>query len=185
MVMNMTATHSRAAARTSVLALLALLASASLVPAQGNRAPDLPPGCEALQVPAGNVVSVHAYAEGFQTYWWDATRGAWLFTGPVAVLYADAGHNAVIGVHSSGPTWVSNSGSGIVGRVLAGNLVEPTAIPWLLIQTVSTRGPGPFAPTTFVQRVNTAGGLAPSRPGTANEVVWVPYTAEYYFYRAL
>lgn len=33
--------------------------------------------------------------------------------------------------------------------------------------------------------VNTYGGLAPARAGLPNEVVWVPYRAEYYFYRAL
>ena len=38
---------------------------------------------------------------------------------------------------------------------------------------------------TYIQRVNTAGGLPPTDPGPfigAEEEV--PYTAEYYFYRA-
>jgi hypothetical protein len=38
---------------------------------------------------------------------------------------------------------------------------------------------------TYIQRVNTSGGLPPSDPGPfigAEEEV--PYTAEYYFYRA-
>ncbi len=167
-----------------MVAALALLASASILPAQAPRTPGLPPGCEALAVPAGNVVSLHAYARGFQTYWWDAANGSWLFTGPVALLYADPEAHATIGFHSSGPTWVSTSGSGVVGRFVAASTVDPTAIPWLLLQTVTTRGPGPLEPTTFIQRVNTTGGLMPARTGTANEVVWVPYTAEYYFYRS-
>ena len=38
---------------------------------------------------------------------------------------------------------------------------------------------------TFIQRVNTTGGLAPSVPGLLDgETKEIPYTAEYYFYRA-
>jgi hypothetical protein len=38
---------------------------------------------------------------------------------------------------------------------------------------------------TYVQRVNTTGGLRPAAPGSSiGAVVEVPYTAEYYFYRA-
>jgi hypothetical protein len=38
---------------------------------------------------------------------------------------------------------------------------------------------------TFIQRVNTVGGKAPSHSGdSVGEVVRVPYTAEYFFYRA-
>lgn len=182
--MNTTPSPSRASSGSKLLATLALLASASLAPAQGLEAPTLPAGAEALQVPAGNVVAAHVYAQGFQTYWWDAAHGAWLFTGPVAMLYADPQFHAAVGYHSSGPTWVSNSGSGVVGQVIAGSSVDPTAIPWLLIRAVSTRGPGLFAPTTYVQRVNTEGGRAPNFVGQPNQVVWVPYTAEYFFYRA-
>jgi hypothetical protein len=50
---------------------------------------------------------------------------------------------------------------------------------------VSSEGPGIFDGVIFIQRVNTAGGLPPSGPGPfvgAEEEV--PYTAEYYFYRA-
>ena len=38
---------------------------------------------------------------------------------------------------------------------------------------------------TFIQRVNTTGGIAPAAPGTTvGEEARVPYTAEYFFYRA-
>ena len=38
---------------------------------------------------------------------------------------------------------------------------------------------------TYIQRVNTVGGLAPAEPGDfVGQEVEVPYTAEYYFYRA-
>ncbi|MGH6631491.1 MAG: DUF3455 domain-containing protein, partial [Burkholderiales bacterium] len=38
---------------------------------------------------------------------------------------------------------------------------DPTAIPWLLLQTVTTDGSGPFSSVTYIQRVNTKGGLVP------------------------
>lgn len=48
-----------------------------------------------------------------------------------------------------------------------------------------TEGPGIFHRVTFIQRVNTVGGNAPADPGNVpGEVARVPYTTEYYFYRA-
>jgi hypothetical protein len=48
----------------------------------------------------------------------------------------------------------------------------------------STEGPGIFANTTYIQRVNTSGGKAPSEAGVfVGQVARVPYTADYYFYR--
>jgi hypothetical protein len=38
---------------------------------------------------------------------------------------------------------------------------------------------------TYIHRVATTGGLAPSMPGASiGAVAEIPYTAEYYFYRA-
>jgi hypothetical protein len=49
---------------------------------------------------------------------------------------------------------------------------------------VSTEGPGIFADTTFVQRVNTVAGKAPAAPGlVVGQVFKSPYMADYYFYR--
>jgi hypothetical protein len=104
---------------------------------------------------------------------------------PEAVLFADAGGHGVVGIHYGGPTWESNSGGTVVGTVLERCTPDPDAIPWLLLEAVSTEGPGIFARVTFIQRVNTVGGNAPTAAGDfVGEVVEVPYTAEYYFYRA-
>jgi hypothetical protein len=55
----------------------------------------------------------------------------------------------------------------------------------LLLKTVSIEGRGIFNKTTYIQRVNTVGGLPPTVYGsTIGEEKRVPYTAEYYFYRA-
>ena len=148
-----------------------------------NRAPEVP---AAIAVPEGNKVHFHTYAVGVQTYVWNGT--AWTFTGPEAVLL-DADGN-IVGIHYAyaGPTrpgWESNSGSLVVGAALA-NAPSPNAnsIPLLLVDVVSASGPGIFAGTSYIQRVNTVGGRAPSTDGTSiGEEARVPYTAEYYFYR--
>jgi len=147
-----------------------------------NRVPDLGE-CRDLQVPAGNKVAFHVYAEGVQIYRWNGT--SWVFEGPEAVLYADAGGHGAVGSHYAGPTWESVSGSKVVGTVLERCTPDPDAIDWLLLQARPDEGPGIFHRVTFIQRVNTVGGKAPTDPGDhVGEVARVPYTADYFFYRA-
>ena len=173
-----------------LIALVALLTvtgltstAAAAATAEDNRAPDLPsPLCDRVNAPAGSKVHSHAYATGVQVYRWDGL--SWVFVEPIADLFADADYNGKVGIHYRGPTWQSNSGSKVVATRLFGCTPDATAIPWLLLETVSTTGPGIFSPVTYVQRVNTTGGLAPAVPGLLiGQVVEVPYTAEYYFYR--
>ena len=174
------------------IALVILLAVAGValasVPAaragDNPHEPDLPsPLCDSLQVPQGNKVAFHAYALGVQIYRWNGT--SWAFVEPVATLFADANYHGKVGIHYAGPTWESNSGGKVVAARLAGCSPDPTAIPWLLLRAVSTDDPGIFGSVTYVQRLNTTGGLAPTAPGsTIGARVEVPYTAEYVFYRA-
>jgi len=162
-----------------ILGTLVLLSAA--VFAVGSE-PDLPPGCETIGVETGNKVSFRAYAIGVQRYRWNGT--AWVFVEPVARLFSDEGYRGETGIHYAGPTWESNSGSKVVAAREAGCNVDPTAIDWLLLKAVSTEGPGPFQPITYIQRVNTVGGRAPAAPGSAlGALIDIPYTAEYYFYR--
>jgi hypothetical protein len=149
--------------------------------ATDNRAPEVP---HQLSDPlVGQKVHFHANAIGVQIYRWTGT--AWSFVGPVAVLYDNDGK--VVGTHfatPNGPAWQSNSGSFFVGKRIDGVMVAPDAIPWLVLGQVSTGGHGVLNGTTFVQRVDTVGGLAPSTPGsTIGEQVEISYEAEYYFYR--
>jgi len=52
--------------------------------------------------------------------------------------------------------------SKVVGEILQHSAAPRTnSIPWLLVQARSTEGPGRFQRVTYVQRVNTKGGLAP------------------------
>jgi hypothetical protein len=140
------------------------------------------PLCDGVQVPAGNKVSFHVYARGVQIYRWDGT--AWVLVAPSATLFANADYTAQVGIHYAGPTWESNSGSLVRATRITGCTPDPTAIAWLRLQSVTTSGPGVFGSVTWIQRVNTQGGLAPASPGDSiGASVEVPYTAEYYFYR--
>ena len=176
-----------------VTALVLLLTIVGLAPVSlpvtrasaHDNSPDLPsPLCDSVQVPPGNRVSRHAYAQGVQIYRWNGTT--WAFVEPVATLFSDADYHEKIGTHYLGPTWESNSGSKVLAARVPGTGCTPdaTAIPWLLLQTVTTDGPGPFNSVTYIQRVNTKGGLVPTAPGSLiGTVADVPYIAEYYFYR--
>jgi hypothetical protein len=65
-------------------------------------------------------------------------------------------------------------------------VVDSDSIAWLLLAAVPTltNGPGIFAETSFIHRVNTAGGKAPAENGTfVGQVAEIPYTAHYFFYR--
>ena len=183
-------THSTRARRARPIALmlaavtglaLTLGAPSGASAREHGREPDLGP-CDSLRAPEGAKLAARTYAQGVQIYRWTGT--AWAFVGPSAVLTADSAGIGKVGIHYSGPTWQSASGGKVVGAV-AKRCPSPTgAIPWLLLSAQADDGPGLFQRTTFIQRLYTVGGNAPSTPGaTVGEVAEVPYTAEYYFYR--
>jgi hypothetical protein len=69
--------------------------------------------------------------------------------------------------------------------------VAPDAIPWVLLERAGVQN-GPddgdnLSKATFVQRLNTAGGVAPSIGCASSADVgrqeFVPYTADYFFYQ--
>jgi uncharacterized protein DUF3455 len=142
-----------------------------------------------IQVPEGNHLVYAAYAQGVQIYQVRASGSgyAWVFVAPDATLYADPAYNGVVGSHYPGPTWETLSGSKVVGKKIAGVTPDLTAVPWLLLQAVSSQGPGVLDSVTYIQRLNTVGGIAPSTGADAahlGDYARVPYTAEYYFYKA-
>jgi hypothetical protein len=155
----------------------ALQAQSSRVAAAG---PELG-SCTNLAAPAGSSYAFHAYAKGVQIYRWSGT--AWTPAGVSAELYADAAGNGQIGIHYTGPYWESLSGSRVKGTLVDRCPVGGNAIDWLSLAGTPDVGPGVYQHVTFIQRVNTTGGRAPATGGSLNEVIEVPYTAEYYFYR--
>ncbi len=147
----------------------------------------VPPVPPALAVPAGNKLAFHLDAIGVQIYGCQttATGFGWVFQAPEAKLLNRGGH--VVGKHYAGPTWESKDGSKVVGSKLAAFVSDPSAIPWLLLGAVSHEGTGRMEEVTFIQRLDTAGGLAPTTGCDVDHVgavARVDYAATYFFYEA-
>ena len=166
-----------------VIALAAALASLALVPAAASAATPVP---DRIQPPAGHTPFLTVHAIGVQVYACAATADGpkWQFTEPKAVLYGDRGQ--FLGTHYVGPTWELKDGSQVKGARVDGVTVDPKAIPWLLLKATPLTG-GTLAPTTYIQRLATRGGLEPAaatcHAGTVGKERWVPYTADYRFFK--
>ena len=144
--------------------------------------PDVP---AALAVPRGNRLAFLRDATGQQIYGCqaNATGYGWVLIAPDADLFKPNGRLA--GSHYAGPTWEALDGSTVVGARVAAYSADPSAIPWLLLSAVSHAGHGRMSKVSFIQRLETAGGLAPTTGCDADHVgaqVGVDYTATYYFY---
>jgi len=172
-----------------VFALIALL-TLSVTPAlafDNNNGPELPDQCSSIKVEEGNKLAFHAYAKGVQIYKWNLVTQQWDLVAPQAGLFAEDSYHGEIGTHYVGPKWESKSGSLVEARRVLGTgcTPDPTAIAWLLLKQIRTEGNGIFSKVTFIQRVNTVGGLPPSTQGEFDgQIKESAYTAEYYFYKA-
>ena len=154
--------------------------------AVAQQAAQIPPAL----MPVGEAKLVERIsARGVQVYECRADTAApagaqWVFVAPQADLFDTQG--ASRGTHYAGPHWEAADGSKIVGKLEArADAPQAGAIPWLLLSARSVGGAGRFAGVTSVQRVNTAGGLAPQRrcdTGSVGTVDRVPYTADYLLY---
>jgi len=84
----------------------------------------------------------------------------WTLKAPDAQLFDIK--DQLVGKHLAGPSWQSNDGSRVVGKV-AVTVASPDAesIPWLLVKVTSHTGNGVLARATTIQRLNTEGGKAP------------------------
>jgi hypothetical protein len=176
-------TCSRAAQFAVAMATPLLLMACASAPEL--RAPEVPP---ALRPPADQSLYAEAVAKGVQIYRCAAAEGAapaWAFVAPEAPLTDRQGNTT--GKHYAGPTWEGADGSKVVGAVQARDPgPRSDAIPWLLLSAKSNSGSGVYAATKSIQRVDTTGGQAPASgcsAATLNEMVRVPYTAVYYYYR--
>jgi hypothetical protein len=197
--------------RILFIACAAALAVAFMVSLQQpTRAADEapPPVPTNIQVPAGNKLFLVGHASGTQNYIClpsgDSVKYA-LFT-PQATLVSD-GKQATTHYFSPNPaeggtiraTWQhSRDTSTVWGEVKPGHsssdpaYVAPGAIPWLKVTAVGSQegptGGDLLTGTTYIQRLNTAGGAAPSTgcssPADIGNKAFVPYTTDYYFYKA-
>ena len=168
--------------KIKVAALALILGGGLTVLAAGsgtdNRAPEVP---DDIAVTGNYRVHFHGFAVGVQMYTWNGA--SWGPAVPSATLFDDDGN--IVATHFAGPRWKSNSGSIVLGGVVQPTVtVDTNSIPWVRLVALATQGPGIFADTKFIQRVNTTGGKAPAANGTfIGQVASVPYTADYFFYR--
>ncbi len=141
-----------------------------------------------------------------------ASGFAWTFFGPQATLFDDSDGNEQVITHFLSPnlsptnpveifgtlraTWQhSRDTSTVWAMAIASSsdpaFVTPGAIPWLRLEVVGAQdgptGGDKLSETTFIQRLSTSGGVAPSTGCTLSADVGkktlVTYTADYFFYR--
>ena len=134
----------------------------------------------------------------------EATLFTDLFGQPVQIIthFASIDTNPNINAPNPVPlggnaTWQSSLDTSKVWAKAVGSIDASTdpsscandgAIPCLLLQSIGNQkgptGGNLLAKVTFVQRLNTRGGAAPTTACTAGQTQLVPYTADYFFYRS-
>ena len=170
------ATGSLAVACTALLTSAAASQATAQHPASASAI--VPPE---LKVPAGNNPVAVLGAKGVQTY--TCTDGAWKFLEPAATLWNK--HDAwkrTVALHSRGPVWVSTVDGSAVNATVVASVARKDAVPELLLKASATRGDGVFGKVSYVQRLQTQGGLAPTGTCTGTAQIGVPYSATYVFY---
>ena len=162
----------------------------------GNGTPEITPCSsipDSLQVPEGNKLFLQAFARGVQIY--EIQRSAadpntlvWVNIAPFATLYTKPDFVNPIINHFAGPSWQFIKGpfkdEKVVAKKVKGITPDPTAIQWLLLKADSALST-PGNPVTFVQRICTQEGLAPTTIPVGAQVGQldsIPYKASYLFY---
>ena len=169
-----------------------------------------PPVPAKLQVPAGSIAFLEGHGVGTQNYVClpSGSGFAWTLFTPEATLFSD--HFKQLTTHFFGPNpnpadngairaaWQHSRDTSTVWAKVAPDgsstdpaFVKPGAIPWLLLEKVGTQegpsGGDTLTVTTSIQRLNTSGGVAPptgcSLSTDVGNKAFVPYTADYFFYR--
>lgn len=140
-----------------------------------------------LAVPDDSRLAFYYDAIGVQIYACQATASgyAWTFQAPEASLFDRRGRLVV--KHYGGPTWESvDDHSKVVAKKLQEFTAHANAIPELLLQATTHEGKGVMDDVSYIQRLDTVGGLAPSAGCDAAHVgatARVDYTASYFFSR--
>ena len=209
LVMNGNTTEQRIApgfmpiVRVTAIGIVLTFALTQAAHAQGVTPPAVPAG---LEVPAPNEAFLLGRGVGTQNYVCQPAeslgRVAWTLFTPQATLFDDQDEQLTTHFFSPNPfeggivraAWEDSRDTSIVwGRAIA-SVPDPTAsgaIPWLLVQRVGAQGGltggDTLSQTTFIQRLNTFGGSAPAtgcdKLPDVGRRAFVPYTADYYFYK--
>jgi hypothetical protein len=211
--MNVRSTGHHITRRIKLIACISALGTAFVVGlpqvghAQNVTAPPVP---DRLQVTDGSEAFLIGHAFGSQDYVCAASGAgvAFVLTTPEAVLFDTPARRVINHFFSPNPveggtiraTWQSTRNSSVFwGQAVAvataatdPDFVAPDAIAWVTLSRAGVlEGSGTgdnLAVATFVQRVNTVGGLAPSTgcnspADIGKKTAFVPYEADYVFYR--
>ena len=197
-------------AGAAALALTCLVSRPQPVHADSVTPPDVP---DDIQVPAGAKAFLVGHGVGTQNYICLPSGAGFkfvLFT-PEATLFGDNEKQLI--THFFSPnlspippeiagtiraTWQDSHDTSTVWAAATGtatnstdpHFVKPDAVAWLRLAVVGSQsgpiGSNKLTATTFIQRVNTSGGLAPSigcaSSADVGREAFVPYTADYVFY---
>ena len=188
--------------RLSALGMAFTLALPLAAHAQSVTPPPVPAN---LEVPAGNEAFLLGRGVGTQNYVCQPSPSighvAWTLFTPQATLFSDQGEQLTTHFFSPNPvegglivraTWEdSRDTSTVWARAIASASVTRDAIAWVLLQVAGSQagptGGNSLSETTFIQRLNTRGGLAPSTgcdlPTDIGKKAFAPYTADYFFYK--
>jgi hypothetical protein len=200
----------------SIVLLTSFVAASARAQTSTDDSVTPPPVPANIEVPEGNVVFLVGHATGTQNYSClpcDPSKPGCangvafaLFT-PQATLFNGQAEQVTTHFFSPNPfennviraTWQhSRDTSTVWGRVDGSSTdprcVKPGSIAWLLVNVkdvgtlAGPTGGDKLVKTTFIQRLNTAGGLAPSSGCSSQADIgrpaFVPYKADYFFYRA-
>lgn len=143
-----------------------------------------------VQVPAGHQVAMQTVGVGKIAYECKAKKDMsgheWVFGGPDAVLNDRGGMQ--VGTYVGPPaTWASRDGSAVTATQVAVAPAGAGNIPYQLVKANPATGSGAMQGVSYIQRVATRGGVAPMSACSASNLgakQWVPYQADYIFWKA-
>jgi hypothetical protein len=199
-----------------LIACAAVLAAAVALPKAAHAGDIIVPTVPAdVRVDAPNEVFLVGHAQGTQNYVClpSGTGVAYVLFTPEATLFNNDGDKALIthffspnpdekntnpALTAIGPiraTWQGSKDSSTVWAAASGvstdaHFVAPNSVPWVRLTAVGW-GFGPdggdlLSHVTFVQRLNTHGGVAPltgcASTADIGHLAFMPYTADYFFY---
>jgi hypothetical protein len=190
--------------RSSSFIVAALAIAAPFAAMATNIEPPKVP--DTLAVPAGSQAFLIGHAVGTQNYIClpDGAGAKWVLFGPQATVFDDHGRQLMTHFLSPNPaesnalraTWMDSDRTSSVWAVKVAEsddarFVEPGAIKWFLLQIKGAEEGSQrndrLMKTTVIHRVNTSGGVAPVSEcmltGDVGKTKFVPYTADYVFYR--
>jgi Protein of unknown function (DUF3455) len=144
---------------------------------------------DAVKVPAGHRVTLETVGRGTIDYECRVKAGMagafeWVFVGPDAKLFDRKGNS--VGRYFGPPaTWESADGSKITGAQVAVAPAQAGSIPLQLVKANPASGPGAMKGVSYIQRVATNGGVAPSDSCASSNTgarKTVNYQADYIFW---